>query len=354
MAGEEKTEQATPKRRKDARQKGQVVKSMELTATFGLLTGVLALKAFGQPMVQQWELFSTPFLSNLHQFVLTEASLSQLLMKVMLLFGLLTLPFLAIIMIASVTASVLQSGLIFSSKAFSVDLSRLNPLQGLTRMFSQRSAVEMLKSCLKAALIGYAIYSFFNGRQDDIIGMTQLDPRGIGLMIANLCFELMLRTIAIMGVISIADYIYQRWQFEKSIRMTKQEIKEEYKQTEGDPMIKSRVRQLQRAMARRRMMSDVKTATAIVTNPTHFAVALRYEPGETPAPRVVAKGQRLIAAKIKEIAAVNGIPIIENKPLARALYSQCEVGEFIPGEFYQAVAEIIAFVFRQSGRTAHT
>jgi len=260
------------------------------------------------------------------------------------------LPLLLVLGAASLAANMLQVGFLFSSEALAFDFSKLNPLQGLVRMFSMRSFVEMMKSLLKAGVVTWVIIDFFKTRVVQALEMLQDDFDALGPTIFRLAMALLLRAVSVLLVIAIADYAWQRWQFEKSLRMTKEQVKEEYKRTEGDPMVKGRIRGKQRMLARQRMMAAVPTATVVVTNPTHLAVALRYDPASMDAPLVVAKGQRLVAARIKEIAKEHGVPVMENKPVARALYDACEVNESIPLELYRAVAEIIAFVMKQSGR----
>ena len=350
MPGEERTEQATPRKRQDAREKGQVAKSMEINATLGLLAGVLAMKWFGGSLVTQWQQLAREHLLRTGTFQLTTVSLQHEFIQTG--FGFLTLifPVVVILMVVGLFTNLLQTGFVFSTNTLKPDMGRLNPVQGFTRMFSARAAMDLAKSMSKAALIGYMVYSFFRDHQDDVIRLILADYGHIGSHLADLCFGLLFKCLFTMVVIAGIDYLFQRWQFEKTLRMTKQEVKEEYKRTEGDPLIKAHTRQRQREIARRRMMQDVTRATVVITNPTHFAVALHYETGEMPAPRVIAKGQDLIALKIKEIAQSHGIPIVENKPLARSLYATCDIGEMIPVEMFQAVAEIIAFVFKQSGR----
>lgn len=350
MPAGERTEQATPHKRQEARKKGQVAKSIELNAAIGLLVSLFGLRVLGNGIINQWHNIADAHIKRAGNFELTATSLQSLAQGTMLDFGKLVLPLLALCVVTSMVSNFMQGGFMLSATPLIPDFSRVNPLQGFTRLFSVRTMAELAKSSIKALLVGYQVYAFFRDNLERIIALVAMNARDLGPTIFNLCWSLLTRVLIIMIVIAVSDYAFQRWQFEKSLRMTKEEIKEEVKSTEGNPLTKQRTRQRQREIARNRMLADVPTATVVITNPTHFAVALKYVPGEMSAPQVVAKGQRLIAQKIKEIAKEHGVPIMENRPLARALFDQCEVGSVIPVELYQAVAEMIAFVFRQSGR----
>jgi len=353
MANEERTEQATPQRRKDARAKGQVAKSMEVNAALGLLAAVLGIKWFGGALVTTWQDLTVRHLAMLgHLGEFSPAAVQDLYLTACVGFLRLVMPLLLFLLVVGVASNLGQTGLIFSAQALKFDFARLNPLQGIARMFSQRAVMDLVKALAKGGILGYVIYRFFHDRGEELCHLVVTPNERLGMEINALALDLMLKAAAVILVIAGIDYLFQRYQFEKSLRMTKQEIKEEYKRMEGDPHVKGRIRSLQRAMAQRRMMSDVPKATVVITNPTHLAIALRYAPGEMGAPRVLAIGQRLVAQKIKAIAQEHHIPVVENKPLAWALFGSCKVGDEIPVELYEAVAEIIAFVFRQSGRTA--
>jgi flagellar biosynthesis protein FlhB len=213
-------------------------------------------------------------------------------------------------------------------------------------MVSMRSGVELIKSLLKVAIVGYVVYIFLRAEFPGMTKLSGLSPGAMGSAVGILCWRLVIRACAAMLIIAILDYMYQRLQFEQSIKMTKQEVKEEYKRSEGDPQVKGRIRQIQREMGKRRLAQDVAGAHVVITNPTQIAVAIKYDLENMEAPTVVAKGQRLLAQKIREIAEASGVPIVENKPIARLLYKVVEVGQQIPEELYQAVAEILAFVYR--------
>ena len=351
MAEGERTEEATPRRKKEAREKGQVAKSMELNAAAGMLAGLLACRAFGPRYAADWQETTAAHIRQASVLThMTPDTLAVVGRQSILEFFHLVLPVLLSCMVAGVASNVLQSGFMLTGQPLTPDFKRLNPFQGLARMFSQRAAMELAKSAAKASIVGYVIYQFFQQHVAEVVGITRQDVSTIGSSLFRICIDLLLRTTMALAVIAVADYAFQYWQFQKTLRMTKQEVREEYKRTEGDPLIKSRQRRQQRQYARKRMMTDVKRATVVITNPTHLAIALRYIPGEMTAPVVLAKGQALIAEKIKEIARANRVPIMENKPIAQALFKQCEIGDMIPVELYRSVAEVIAFVLRESGQ----
>jgi flagellar biosynthetic protein FlhB len=351
-AGEDKTEAATPKKRQDAREKGQVARSFEINGAAGLLVGIATLKAIGPFMINTWEDLAIKSIQSASYAFDNGIMVNSMLIKIGLNFMILALPIAVAGMFTAIISNMMQVGMMYSQKALAWDFSKLNPFQGIARMFSTRAMVEVLKSAIKSIIIGYVVYSFFKNHGMEIVRIITTDPLNIGNILSKSVFDLLLNTgYAIIGL-AIFDYAYQKYDFEKNLKMTKQEVKEEYKSTEGDPQLKMRIRQKMRDMARRRMMTDVKSATVVITNPTHIAVALKYDfTGKDPAPKIVAKGERKVAEKIKEVARAAGIPVIENKPLARALNSQCNIGDIIPSELYQAVAEVLAFIFKQTGRT---
>ena len=253
------------------------------------------------------------------------------------------------IMIVGLAVNLFQVGLNFNTEAISFKPDKLNPINGFGRMFSKRSLVELIKSLLKILIIGYFLYRFLS-RQ--LLAMPQFIyfdlATSLGQM-SKIVFNMAFQVIGVIFLLGLMDYGYQKWQTTQDLKMTKQEVKDEMKQTEGDPQIKGKIRQKQRQMAMSRMMQEVPKADVIVTNPTHFAVALQYSKG-MPAPRVAAKGQDLVARRIKDIAREAHVPIVENRPLARALYASTEVGDLVPAELYQAVAEVLAYVYRLKHR----
>lgn len=350
MALEDKTEAPTPRRRHEARLEGNVARSVELNSALVLLSCLVIIKMTGPMLVERLREVA---LNSFTQFPTHDISIpyiSNHLVRLLLTVGVAIAPFVVGVAVVGFASGALQVGLVLSGKALAIKGERLNPIAGMGRMFSVRSAVEMVKSIAKILVIGYIVFSFIRGRYSDIASLPGGDYLGICSVIGQLTWELLFRAGMALLVIAILDYMFQRQQLEKQLRMTKQEVKEDYKRTEGDPLVKSRIRQKQREASQRRMMSEVPKADVVVTNPTHYAVALKYDADKQAAPMVVAKGKMLIAQRIREIAEENNVPIVENVQLARALYASVEIGDEIPAELYQAVAEILAYVYRLSRR----
>ncbi|HEX3018376.1 MAG TPA: flagellar biosynthesis protein FlhB [Caproicibacter sp.] len=347
MAADEKTEKATPKKREDERKKGNLFQSNDVVSAFSILAIFLILR-MAMPFIYQ-------YLSNTivqyFTYVKTTDTLSQTFMEdinrgswiaILLLAG----P----VMLTSVAVAILAAGVQtkfkFSHEKLKFKFSNISPLQGVKRLFSLRSIVEVLKASIKIAIIGYLIYLKIVDVFSQCADMSDSGIMQSSVNILNDVMDLVIQMSIVFIGIAAVDYFYQWWEYERNIKMTKQEVKEEFKQLEGNPEIKGRIRQLQRSMSKRRMMQQVPTADVIVRNPTHFAVALRYDPEKDEAPVVVAKGQDYVAFKIIEIAEQYHIPMKENRPLARALYASVEVNKAIPPEFYTALAEIMAWVFQ--------
>jgi len=345
MALEDRTEAATPKRREDARKKGMVARSPELGPAVVLMAGLLSIRLFGPRLLEGFRAVakscigaaaSTPGTDSIW-FVLSQSAMHMALSAA---------PVLVCLVLASVLVGVAQSGVNLSLAPMSPDWSRVNPLRGIVRLVSMHALIDLVRSLLKVAILAAICWSFAKGVWVLVLSLSQFGlPIGLSKA-AGLLNTLLLRTGGALAVLAVLDYGVQRWQFERSLRMTKQEVREEMRQLEGDPVIRSYVRRRHREMGQRRMMQAVPRATAVVTNPTHVAVALRYESGKMHAPVVVAKGARLMAERIKEVARQHNVPIVEDPPLARALYKSVDVGDPIPPELYRAVAEILAFVYR--------
>jgi flagellar biosynthetic protein FlhB len=344
---EERTEPATAKKRGKTRNEGKVAKSQDLTASVVLITGLLAINSLGGKI---WDDLIALFQETARY--LASPSISgdgwwfrpAFMGGKSLLFGWLPLGF--ICSVFAVAILVYQVGFVITTKPCAIKLDRFNPVNGLKRIFSLRTLVELAKGILKASLLLGVLYAALRNERDLMlsIGGFSLDD-GVMIIMGKI-WKLAMRMAVFLFIIALVDYAYQKWEFEKSIKMSKQEIKEEYRQSEGDPLVKRRIRQKQRELARQRMMSDVPKADVVVTNPTHIAVAIQYDQQTMSAPVIVAKGEGFIAQKIKDIAAEHDIPIVENKPLARALMERVEVGESIPEELYLSVAEVLAFVYR--------
>lgn len=342
----EKTEKATPKKRQDTRKKGQVAKSQDVNTAIVLLSVFLTLYIMGEKMLESLlNIYRYTFQNFLGLTISSEnvyAIFIELLMQIVYVLA----PVMVIALIAAVAANFIQFGFLFSTEPIQPKLEKLNPIKGFKRIFSLRAIVEFFKSSLKIICVGFVVFSVLWLRKEEILSLSLLSA-GKGLAtIAGLTAQMGMISAIVLLFLSILDYLYQRYDFEKNIRMSKQDIKDEFKNTEGDPLIKSRIKQRQREMATRRMMQEIPGADVVITNPTHYAVALKYEESKFDAPYVVAKGADYIAQKIKYIAKENNVVIVENRPLARALYEQTEIGDEIPEEFFKAVAEILAYVYK--------
>lgn len=343
--GGDKTEEPTDKKRRDARKKGQVAKSQELNAAFVLLAGFFVIKVLWEYIYGNIAGYSAYIFANLATFSISTESITELFLGIMMLLAKTAFPIMLGILIFALGINFFQVGLMISTEKLEPKLDNLNPINGFGRIFSKRSLVELLKSLFKILVIGFFLYLYLKDEIPFMPYFIYYDLPHSLAEIADKIFVMAFQVIGVIMVLAVADYAYQTWQTTQDLMMTKQEVKDEYKQTEGDPQIKGKIKQKQRQMAMSRMMQEVPKADVIVTNPTHLAVALLYQPGMT-APVVLAKGQDLVAQRIKEVARENNIMIVENKPLARALYDAVEVGGTVPNELYKGVAEILAYVYR--------
>jgi flagellar biosynthetic protein FlhB len=344
--GQERPIPATPRRRQEARRKGQVAKSREVNSALMLMAALAALGLLGPRLLQGIaDTFGMFFTMPNNLDLGLENAMTILLLTLQRVFVLLA-PFLLAMVGVALVSNLMQVGVLFSSDSLMPEAERIDPIQGLKRLFSMRSLMELLKSLMNIGVIGYVCY--YTLRQS-IPGLATLADRGVNEVfyyLGDVGFRIGLRAGFVLLVIAVLDYAFQRYEFEQSIKMTPEEFKREMREMEGDPMIRARVRSIQREMAQRRMMEAVPEAEVVVTNPTEYAVALKYESGSMAAPVVVAKGRRLVAQKIRDLAQRHGIPIVEDPPLARALYKQVEIGRAIPETLYRAVAEILAYVYR--------
>ena len=348
FADGEKTEEPTAKKRNDARNKGQVARSQELNAAFVLLIGFFALRVLWEYIFDEIFAYTTYIYTHLQQTVDVE-TVRQIFLGIVLLFAKTALPVMCAILLIGLVINFYQVGLIFTTEPLGFKLDKLNPINGFGRIFSKRSLVELVKSLFKIAIIGFFLYDYLKDEIPLMPNFIYLDLPTSVEKIADIMFAMAFKVIAVIIILGVLDYVYQVWQTTQDLKMTKQEVKDEMKQSEGDPQIKGKIKQKQREMAMARMMQEVPQADVIITNPTHFAVALKYKKGMA-APIVVAKGQDLVARRIKIIAAENGVVIVENKPLARALYAAVEIGGAVPPELYQSVAEVLAYVYRLKPR----
>lgn len=349
--GGEKTEDATDKKLRDAREEGKVSKSRELGFAFDLLVMFLVLKVFvGYVGTSFLEIFQFVY-GNMADFlkdngrILTSVAVSRLLAQVIGRMFLIVLPFFVFGFVITVLVTVLQVGWKVTTKPMLPKLSKFNPINGFKRILSKDSLFELVKSIAKIGLIAYVAYASIKGKANMIFILYELSLNEAVALIGDIIIDVGLKISIVYMIVGIVDFAYQKHKFKKEMKMTKQEIKDEYKNTEGDPQIKGRIRSKMQEASRRRMMQDVPKADVVITNPTHYAVALKYNEGVDVAPRVVAKGEQYLAQKIKEIAKENNVPLVENKPVARMLYHNIDLGELIPAELYQAVAEILASVY---------
>jgi len=343
----ERTEKATPRRREKAREKGQVARSKEVGSVAILLTGLVIFHFFGQQAIESLKEITRGLLASSGTVypTLDDGEIYTLLKRDLMGISSALVPLL-FFPLMGIVANVMQVGLLFTPEPLLPNLMRINPLEGLKRLLSAASVVELIKGVLKLIIVGYIAYIYLRKEMGRLCLLPELELTGIISYLGHLIFSLMLMLSLALIIIAVLDYIFQRWEMERNLRMTKQEVKEEFKETEGQPLIRSRIRSLQRQLARQRMMQEVPKATVVITNPEHIAIALRYEQGKMPAPVVIAKGAGLLAEKIKEIAREHGIPVIENKALAQLLWKTVEIGKEIPVTLYRAVAEILAYVYR--------
>ncbi len=343
---QERTERATPKKRAQARKKGQVAQSREIPSAAILIGATAVFYFWGSNMVGRFTRFMHHFYQNIGTLDVQQSTIPLLFWQVTQQVFWMLFPLLAAIVLVAVAANVAQIGFLVIEEPFAFKFSKLNPIEGIQRLFSLRSLAELVKSLLKMVFVGMVAFAMVKGRVGVMPSLIETGVGGIIAFFGQVAFRVCAYTCLAMIVLAAMDYAFQRWQYEKDLRMTKQEIKEEFKQTEGDPKIKSRIRAIQLEMARRRMMDQVPEATVVITNPTHLAVALKFDAASMAAPQVVAKGAGYVAERIRDLAVEHGVPIVEQKPLARSLFKGVDIGAFIPAELYQAVAEVLAYVYR--------
>lgn len=353
MAGDnddaEQTEQPTQKRLDQAREAGDVIKSMEVSAFALLAGGTLAIAMFGHSVAVGIGAILIQFIQAPDQMAVDGAGLSSLMRGVLLHLAFALAPFMGVVVAAALAGHVLQSKPAFNIDKLMPDLSKLSLLSGLGRIFGLDGWVNLLKGLVKLAIVGAAIWTQLWPARGMLEGILTQSPQAVMADMSHLLFKILIAALSALLVIAGLDYFFQYRRFMKRNMMSRQEVKEEFRQNEGDPIIKAKVRQIRQERARKRMMSAVPEATVVITNPTHFAVALKYESGKTSAPICVAKGVDALALRIRAVAEENEVPVIENPPLARALYASVELDEAIPAEHYKAVAQVIGYVMRLNG-----
>ena len=345
--GQDKTEQPTGKKLDDSRSKGQVAKSQELNSLSIFSTGLIVIYLFKEALGNNFSEIAKYLFSSATQLNITSNILSYFAVKA-LGFYLVTLSpvFVALVLISLVTGYG-QAGFKITPKALAPKFSNMNPLQGIkNKFFSSQPLIEIVKSLIKVIIIGWFTYLVLKDSISDAMGLVNYSIGDIVNFLLETSFDLMWKIALVYSVIAMADFAYQKYKHKKDLMMTKQEVKEEFKQQEGDPHVKGQIKGKQMAMARSRMMQEVPKADVVITNPTHFAVALKYAIGKDNAPKVVAKGADRMAQKIKEIAADNNVPLHEDVFLARALYKACEIGDEIPDKLFKAVAQVLAYIYQ--------
>lgn len=346
----EKTEKATPRRREEEREKGRVAKSQDVNTAILLLFTFIMLAVYGRSMKEQLAtLYEYTFTEYIHWEVTIE-TIPLLVTEIISEVAKVILPVMGVAFIAAIAANLLQVGFLFTTEPLVFDLKKIDPIQGAKRIFSVRAFIELLKSFFKILFIGIVTFAVIWLYKDDMMMLALKNAEQAITFFGQITMTMGIAAIIALLVLAVLDYVYQRYDYEKNIRMSKQEIKDEHKDIEGDPLIRSRMREKQRQIAMQRMMSEVPEADVIITNPTHYAIAIRYDEEKAEAPFVVAKGMGHIAQRIIDIAEAHDIISVENKTLARALYNEVEIGEVIPEKFYQAVAEVLAYVYRLERR----
>jgi len=347
--GQEKTEQATQRRREETRRRGQVARSIEVNSVVMLLVGFSVLLLFRGHILKGLEDIITGVFRMVPSYRLTTGNTRVLFLNLIWKFFVILIPIFITMTIAGIAVNVLQVGFLFTGEPLTPKLEKINPIDGFKRLLSRRSFETLVRDIIKIIVVVWIGYTSIKSILPQIMTIGGSSVGQIFSFAGSAVFSIAMRILIGYVVIAVLDFAFQRWDYERSIMMTRQEIREELKQTEGDPLIRARIRSVQREIARRRMMEEVPKAEVVITNPTEIAIALSYNP-EMNAPVVVAKGQRLIAEKIRQIAEEAGVPIVENVLLAQALYKAVDIGHTIPSELFAAVAEVLAYVYRLKGK----
>lgn len=353
MAGEEKTEKATPKKRRDQRKEGNVLQSKEIVTAASVLGIFAAMRLLAGFMMKNLLSYTAIVYEQSGTYELNTDTVMPLAVRILTVILVVVGPVCAAAMLLGIIPTIAQTRGLFTMKALKPKFSRLNPLEGIKKMFTMQAIVGILKGLVEVIVVGVLIYNEISSRMPIILSLSDAGLMQ-GLAYTGLSIFDMVMLVCIMLVfVAAGDFLFQWWQFEKKLKMSKQEVKEEFKQMEGDPQVKSKIKQRQQQMAQSRMMQEVPSADVIIRNPTHFAVALRYDQDKNKAPQVVAKGADYLAKRIIEVAQNHDVMCIENPPLARALYKQVDLGREIPYELYDAVAEVLTVVYKEKNKTLH-
>lgn len=353
MAGEDKTEKATPKKRRDQRKEGNVLQSKEISTAVSVLGIFSIVRLLAGFLVKNLLSFSTRIYEQSGTYQLTADSYMKLVVDMVTIVVIVVGPICAAAMLLGIIPTIAQTKGLFTMKALKPKFSRLNPLEGVKKMFSLQSIAGIVKGLIEVIAIGVLVYNEISDRMPRLLSLIDAGVmQGIAFAAISI-YDLVMTICIVLVFVAAADFLFQWWQFEKKLKMSKQEVKDEFKQMEGDPQIKSKIKQRQQEMARNRMMQEVPSADVVIRNPTHYAVALRYDQDKNRAPQVIAKGKDHLALKIVQIAEQHDVYCMENPPLARALYSQVDLGREIPYELYDAVAEVLTVVYREKNKTLH-
>ncbi|PKM80857.1 MAG: flagellar biosynthesis protein FlhB [Firmicutes bacterium HGW-Firmicutes-14] len=348
----EKTEKPTAKRRSKAAEKGQVARSPEVNSVLILLVCFVTIRLMAPILVEEWTILTSDLFRMFarEDFSLDFSTLQTILLMSIIFSSKILVPIVGGALVAGLSASIVQMGFRFDMSAIAFDLKNINPVSGFKQLCSLDALARLVKSILVVILIGYVAYNEITKQLMNFTRLSDMNLRASSAFIGQVTMNVVLKVVVWLIIVAIADYAFQKWRTEKRLRMEKQEIKDEYKQTEGDPKVKAAIRRKQAQMSMMRMMQVLPKADVVITNPTHFAVALRYDAEISPAPVVIAKGQDRMAEKIREVAREHNIVIVENKPLAQSLYFGTDIGDTVPEELYQAVAEVLAFVYKLKGK----
>lgn len=351
MAGEEKTEKATPRKRQDVRKEGQVLQSREVVTAISVLGTFSLLSLLGKFMLVRLMDFTEKYISALGENRdITSEYVFQIAKDIIVLIAVVCGPIMIATGFIAIIATIVQTKGLFSTKSIKFKFSNLNPLKGIKRLFSLQTIISVLKGIIVISIISYIVYDKIVDKLSELSRLFNAEPiQGVAYLGSSV-MDIVMAICILFAFVAAGDFLFQWWNFEKKIRMSKEEIKQEYKKLEGDPQIKQRIKQKQQLMAQQRMMSAVPTADVVIKNPTHYAVAIKYDINKDKAPVIVAKGKDFLALKIISIAEDNDVYVTENKPLAQLLYKEAEVGSYIPKDVYNAIAEILILVYNEKGR----
>ncbi len=351
MSSQSKTEKPTAKKRRDERKEGNIFQSKDVTNIGFLLLAFLSISwSFSSMYSKLDETFDKFFILMASDVTINQEFLKDLGWDMFFTVFICVLPIALTCMAAVIIFSGVQTRFLFAMKSLKPKLSKLNPIEGLKKLFSLKNLVELIKNMIKIVILVYVVYAMLLEYIPQVIRMMNMEISVSAALMADMGMDLVLRVVLVFTFVAFADYLFQRWDHERKLKMTKQEVKEEFKQTEGNPEIKGKIKNLQRQRARSRMIQAVPAADVVVRNPTHYAVALKYDRGVSPAPIVVAMGQDSLALRIIQVAQENDVTVVENVPLARALYASCELNREITSEHYTAVAEVLAYVYKLNNK----